>query len=90
MRAVSGKGNQGTSGWRTPKFQRLPSGTILRTSQGESQAANSDESRLEVDAVLENALSRVTRYQAALKRDLYKAIEMLQTLQARAREQEDV
>jgi hypothetical protein len=62
---------------------------MLRLSQDESRTGNSDETRLEINAVLENALSRVTRYQRGLKSDLYRAIEMLNTLQAR-REKKDV
>jgi hypothetical protein len=89
VRASSGRGEEGKSGWSTPKFSQLPSGAMLRTSQNESQTAKNDESRLEIDAVLENAFSTVTRYQAALKRDLYRAIEMLRTLQAPAREKND-
>jgi len=89
VRAASGKGNEGTTGESTPRVGRQPSGAMLRLSQDESRTGNSDETRLEINAVLENALSRVTRYQRGLKSDLYRAIEMLNTLQAR-REKKDV
>ena len=52
---------------------------------------NSQEAgHLEVEAVLGSSLEKMTRYQSALKRDLYRAIEMLRTLQAEKREREGV
>jgi hypothetical protein len=43
---------------------------------------------LEVEAVLGSTLDKMTRYQSALKRDLYRTIDMLCKLQAERRKGE--
>jgi hypothetical protein len=45
---------------------------------------------IEIEAVMGNALETLTRYQTKLKRDLFKGIEMLRSLQAERRERERV
>ena len=55
-----------------------------------SQNYNSQEAgHLEVEAVLGSSLEKKTRYQTTLKRDLYRAIEVLRTLQAERSEREE-
>jgi hypothetical protein len=55
----------------------------------ESQNHNNQEAdHLEVEAVLGSAVENITRYQAKLKRDLYRAIEVLRTVQAERPERE--
>ena len=55
---------------------------IQRSQHHDGQEAG----HLELEAVLGGSLEKMTRYQSALKRDLYRAIEMLRTLQAEKRE----
>ena len=43
--------------------------------------------RLEIHAVLGSALETMTRYQAAVKRDLYRAMETLRKFQAERHDQ---
>ena len=55
----------------------------------QSSSYNSQKAgHLEVEAVLGSSLDRLTRYQSALKRDLYRAIQTLRSLQAERRERE--
>jgi hypothetical protein len=44
---------------------------------------------LEIEAVMGSALESMTRYQAKLKRDLYRAMETLRKMQAERREGEE-
>jgi len=62
--------------------QRVPDS---QTAQGQhAQMA----SHIELEAVLGNSLTNLTRYQATLKRDFYRAIETLRAVQAERREAE--
>jgi hypothetical protein len=49
---------------------------------------NNEAGHLEVEAILVSSLTSVTRYRSPLKRDLYKAIEMLRAAQRERRERE--
>jgi len=55
----------------------------VRTSQNNHHQSGG---HLEVQAVLGSSLDTMTRYRSALKRDLYRAIETLRTIQAERRE----
>lgn len=85
VRATAGQdvGNSGSSrGPAVVDGQRVPDYESAK--QNKSQAA----SHVEFEAVLGNTLSNLTRYQSALKRDWYRAIETLRAVQKEKREQD--
>ena len=85
VRAVAGKDTSNSSAQRGPAvFQNQIVSAIQRSQNNKSQGAG----HLEVEAVLGSTLEKMTRYQSTLKRDLYRAIEMLRALQAERRELE--
>jgi len=85
VRAVAARdgGNSGASrGPTVIQGQRVPDSQSSQRQYG--QAA----SHLEIEAVLGNSLINLTRYQATLKRDFYRAVETLRAVQAERREAE--
>ena len=56
---------------------------FLQYRKGRNQ---SNHIHLEVEAVMGNTLVKLSRYQSALRRDLYRTIEMLRTVQTERRE----
>jgi hypothetical protein len=79
VRAVAGKDNRNSSASRGPAvFQGQIISAIQKSQNNNSQEAD----HLEIEAVLGSALESITRYQAKLKRDLYRAIEALRQVQA--------
>ena len=80
VRAVAGKDETNSSASRGPEvFQNQIISAIQKSQKHNSQEAG----HLEVEAVLGSSLEKMTRYQSALKRDLYRAIEMLRVVQGR-------
>jgi len=86
VRAVAGKHEINSSASRGP---RVYQGVVLNMLQDSSNHNSQEAGHLEVEAVLGSSLDKLTRYQSALKRDLYRAIEMLRSLQAERREREE-
>jgi hypothetical protein len=83
VRAVDGKDTSNSSASRGPAvFQNQVISAIQKSQKDNRQEAG----HLEVEAVLGSSLEKMTRYQSAMKRDLYRAIEMLRNLQAERRE----
>lgn len=85
VRAVADKDVIDSSASRGPTVYQ---GVVLKSLQ-KSQNHNSQEGgHLEVEAVLGSTLDKISRYQSVLKRDLYRAIETLRSLQKERREPE--
>jgi hypothetical protein len=85
VRAVAGKDTSNSSASRGPAvFQNQVINAIQKSQNNNSQEAG----HLEVEAVLESSLEKMTRYQSTLKRDLYRAFETLRTVQAERRKRE--
>jgi hypothetical protein len=82
VRAVAGKDESCSSVSRSPAVVQ---NRIIKEFQGIGNASSQKGGHLEVEAVLGSALEKMTRYQSALRRDLYRAIEMLRTVQAERR-----
>jgi hypothetical protein len=85
VRAVSGKDTNYSSASRGPAVVK---GQVVNAFQNSQNSNSQSAGHLEFEAVLGNSLSNMTRYQSALKRDLYKAIETLRKIQAERRERE--
>jgi hypothetical protein len=86
VRAVAGENEVGSNASRRPvviQNQIQPSWHAVK-----SQANKTG--RLEVEAVLASSLANITRYRSGLKRDLYKAIDMLRAAQKERREREQL
>jgi hypothetical protein len=87
VRAVAGKDESNYSASRTPGvLQNQLTSAVQNTRKRNMQEAG----HLEVEAVFVSSLEKWTRYQAALKRDFYRALEKLRALQAERREREGV
>jgi hypothetical protein len=85
VRAVSGKDTSNSSASRGPAvFQNQ----VIKAVQNSQNHDTQEAGHLEVEAVLGNSLANMTRYQSALKRELYRAIETLRKIQAERRERE--
>jgi hypothetical protein len=85
VRAVSTKNTIGSNASRRPaviQSQVQPGWHASVKNQ------NNEAGHLEVEAILASSLANVTRYRSTLKRDLYKAIEMLRDAQRERRERE--
>jgi hypothetical protein len=85
VRVVAGKDQRHSDTMCGPGVVQGQVFQALKSSQ------NSDHQKvdhLEVEAVIGSALESMTRYQAKLKRDLYRAIETLRKMQAERREGE--
>lgn len=83
VRAVAGTDTSNSTASRGPAvFQNQVINAVQKVQNHNSQEAG----QLEVEAVLGSSLEKMIRYQSALKRDLYRAIEMLRKVQAEKRE----
>ena len=83
VRAVSGKDTSYSSASRGPAVVQ---GQVINAFQNSQNSNSQNTGHLEFEAVLGNSLANMTRYQSALKRDLYRAIETLRKIQAERRE----
>ena len=83
VRAVAGKDTSNSSASRGPAVFQNQVVNAVQTLQNNNHRKVG---HLEVEAVLGSSLEKMTRYQSALKRDLYRAIETLRTVQAERRE----
>jgi hypothetical protein len=61
-------------------------GQVVQALKRSQNSGHQEVDHLEVEAVMGSALESMTRYQAKLKRDLYRAIEQLRKMQAERRE----
>ena len=86
VRAVSGKDTSHSSASRGPAVVQ---GQVVNAFQNSQNSNSQNAGQLEFEAVLGNSLTHMTRYQSALKRDLYRAIETLRKLQMERREREN-
>jgi hypothetical protein len=86
VRAVAGHDKNTSSASRGPTVY---AGKVLDMLHQSSNQNSQDERHLEVEAVLGSSLDRITRYQSALKRDLYRAMGMLRSIQSERREHEE-
>jgi len=86
IRAIAAQdvGNSGAS--RGP---RVVQGQMVRDFQDSGGYRSQNTSHVELEAVLGNSLENITRYQSALKRDLYRAIDKIRELQAERRERKE-
>lgn len=83
VRAVAGEDKSHSNAARGPAvFQKQIISAVQKFENHNRQTAG----HLEIEAVLGSTLEKMTRYQSALKRDLYRAIEMLSKMQAERRE----
>jgi hypothetical protein len=64
-------------------------GHVVEALKSSENSDNKNVDHLEIEAVMGSALESVTRYQAKLKRDLYRAIETLRKMQTERREGEN-
>ena len=86
VRAVAGKDNRTCNAQHGPAmYQGQIVNAIERSQNHDSQEAG----HLEVEAVMGSSLEKIVRYESALKRDLYNAIEIWCELQAEQREREE-
>ena len=85
VRAVSGEDTSNSSASRGPAVVQ---NQVINAFQNSQNSNRQEVGHLEFEAVLGNSLANMTRYQSALKRDLYRAIETLRKIQAERRELE--
>jgi hypothetical protein len=85
VRAVAGKDESSSSASRGPAVVQ---NQVMKAFQNSGHSTSQKVGHLEVEAVLGNALEKMTRYQSALRRDLYRAIEMLRAVQKERLERE--
>ncbi len=85
VRAVAGKDMSNANASRGPAVLQ---NQIISTIQSSQNHNSQQGDHLEVEAVLGRTLDKMTRYQSALKRDLYRAIEMLRKMQSERRQSE--
>ena len=85
VRAVAGNDLTNSNASRGPTVYQ---GQVLKDLQTSQNHNRQEGSQLEVEAVLGSSLDKLTRYQSTLKRDLYRAIDMLRALQTERRERE--
>jgi hypothetical protein len=83
VRAVAGKDQSCSSISRGPAVVQ---NRIMNAFQSTGNASTQEVGHLEVEAVLGSALEKMTRYQSALRRDLYRAIDTLRDVQRERRE----
>ena len=86
VRAVAGKDNRTCNAQRGPAMYQ---GQIVNAVQRSQNTDTQEAGHLEVEAVMGSSLEKIVRYQSALKRDLYRAIEIWRELQAQRREREE-
>lgn len=86
VRAVAAEDHHHSSAMRGPGFVQ---GHVVEAVEAIKSSQNNDSKNgdhLEIEAVMGSALESMTRYQARLKRDLYRAIETLGKMQTERRE----
>ena len=86
VRAVAGKDESNSS---SSRGQPVVQNQLMKAIQNSGNHTSQKAGHLEVEAVLGNALEKMTRYQSALRRDLYRAIEMLRTVQTDRRKRRE-
>jgi hypothetical protein len=79
VRAVAGNDNAHSSASRGPAVVQ---NKIISAFQNSQNQQSQQAGHLEVEAVFGSSLANMNRYQSSLKRDLYRAIEVLRALQA--------
>ena len=87
VRAVGGRDVANSDASRHPM---LFQGQILKDTQQSQNRNTQNASHLEVEAILGSPLPGLTRYQSAIKRDLYRAIDKLRSVQSERRERDEV
>lgn len=85
VRAVAGKDQRDSDTMCGPGVVQ---GQVVQALKSSRNSDHQKFDHLEVEAVIGSALESMTRYQAKLKRDLYRAIETLRKMQAERREGE--
>ena len=85
VRAVAGKDQRHSNTMCGPGVVQ---GQIVQALKSSQNSDHQEVDHLEIEAVMGSALESMTRYQAKLKRDLYRAIETLRKMQAERREGE--
>ena len=83
VRAVAGNDQRNSSASRGPGFWQ---NQVVKDVHASIDRHDRKVGHLEVQAVLSSSIDTLTRYRSALKRDLYKAIEMLRVVQEKRRE----
>ncbi len=68
----------------------IKKGQLFRGHKGFSAAHNNTGRRLEIEATMTPTLARIVRYRAAIKKDLYRAVDALLASQTRRLEEEAV
>ena len=86
VRAVAGKDESSSSASRGPAVVQ---NQVMKDFQNSGNHTSQKVGHLEVEAVMGNSLEKLSRYQSALRRDLYRAIEMLRTVQAERRKRRE-
>ena len=82
VRAVAGKDESSSSASRGPAVVQ---NQVMKDFQNSGNHTSQKVGHLEVEAVMGNSLEKLSRYQSALRRDLYRTIEMLRTVQTERR-----
>ena len=85
VRAVAGKDQRHSNTMCGPGVVQ---GQVVQALKSSQNSDRQEVDHLEIEAVMGSALETMTRYQAKLKRDLYRAIETLRKFQAERREGE--
>ncbi len=83
VRAVAGKDERHSNAMCGPGVVQ---GQVIQALKSSQNSNHQEIDHLEIEAVMGSALENITRYQAKLKRDLYRAIETLRKMQAERRE----
>jgi hypothetical protein len=86
VRAVSGKDESSSNASRGPAVVQ---DKVVKEFQNSGNHTSQKVGHLEVEAVMGNSLEKLSRYQSALRRDLYRAVEMLRTVQADRRKRRE-
>jgi hypothetical protein len=86
VRAVAGKDRHYSHTLCGPP---ISNGKIVQAAKASTNDDSQNVDHLEIEAVMGNALETLTRYQTKLKREVYRAIEILQKLQMERREREN-
>jgi len=79
VRAVAGQGTSDSTASRLPKMFQ---GRVVPSTPESRQRISDQTGTLEVEAFLESSLGKMTRYRSGLKRELYRAIELLRKIQS--------
>ncbi len=83
VRAVAGKDQRHSNTMCGPGVVQ---GQVVQALKGSQNSDHQEVDHLEIEAVMGSTLESLTRYQAKLKRDLYRAIDRLRKMQAERRE----